>query len=217
MSDPSADVGGSDVLQNLKNESIDTEQLLVKSVSDIINQDGKSDEIKIVKNTDLGGTELWSFSTGHDVRSSPVVVDGVVYVGSFDNSLYAVDAVERYAKLYVRDSNGWIPIYLGPNQKSEVIGSTQTGESEKIESESRVEKRPVSFSAKKSGTGSKTTFTINHPLGETPRAIFIDEKSSDALGDYYITNESASSFDIVYSSAPASGTDNLEYYIEVKP
>ena len=35
---------------------------------------------------------LWRFQTGDDVWSSPAVVDGVVYVGSTDNYVYALDA-----------------------------------------------------------------------------------------------------------------------------
>jgi len=34
----------------------------------------------------------WTFQTGGAVRSSPVVVDGVVYVGSCDGHVYAIDA-----------------------------------------------------------------------------------------------------------------------------
>ena len=37
--------------------------------------------------------ELWRFDTGEHVMSSPAIVDGVVYVGSLDNHIYAVDAV----------------------------------------------------------------------------------------------------------------------------
>ncbi len=33
----------------------------------------------------------WTFETGGPIISSPVVVDGIVYVGSSDNSVYAVD------------------------------------------------------------------------------------------------------------------------------
>ena len=35
---------------------------------------------------------LWRYETGDYVRSSPAIVDGVVYFGSVDNYLYAVDA-----------------------------------------------------------------------------------------------------------------------------
>lgn len=34
----------------------------------------------------------WTFKTGGPVRSSPVVVDGIVYIGSDDNHFYALDA-----------------------------------------------------------------------------------------------------------------------------
>ena len=35
---------------------------------------------------------LWVFETGDEVYSSPTVVDGVLYIGSVDRNLYAVDA-----------------------------------------------------------------------------------------------------------------------------
>ena len=38
------------------------------------------------------GKVLWRYATGGRVRSSPTVADGVVYVGSFDGHLYALDA-----------------------------------------------------------------------------------------------------------------------------
>ena len=37
------------------------------------------------------GTVLWEFETGGDVDSSPAIgSDGTVYVGSYDNKLYAI-------------------------------------------------------------------------------------------------------------------------------
>lgn len=36
------------------------------------------------------GEELWRFETGGPVSSSPAVVDGVVYIGSTDNYVYAI-------------------------------------------------------------------------------------------------------------------------------
>ena len=37
-------------------------------------------------------TLLWRFETGDNVFSSPAVVDGVIYVGSFGGNVYALDA-----------------------------------------------------------------------------------------------------------------------------
>jgi hypothetical protein len=37
-------------------------------------------------------TLLWNYTTGSDVYSSPAVSDGVVYVGSFDNRVYGLNA-----------------------------------------------------------------------------------------------------------------------------
>ncbi len=36
--------------------------------------------------------EIWSFECEDEVRGSPLVVDGVVYIGCYDNNLYALDA-----------------------------------------------------------------------------------------------------------------------------
>jgi outer membrane protein assembly factor BamB len=38
-----------------------------------------------------GGAFLWARDLGAPIDSSPAVADGVVYVGSEDDSLYAVD------------------------------------------------------------------------------------------------------------------------------
>jgi len=43
-------------------------------------------------------TEVWRFPTGKWVGSSPMVSSGVVYVGSDDNNLYAIDAVSGKEK-----------------------------------------------------------------------------------------------------------------------
>src|SRR5205823_3099705 len=37
-------------------------------------------------------TKAWTFFTGQSVFAAPTVVDGVVYVGSSDHDLYALDA-----------------------------------------------------------------------------------------------------------------------------
>ena len=42
----------------------------------------------------LSGNELWNYPTAGRVRSSPAVVDGVVFVGSDDGKLYALDYIE---------------------------------------------------------------------------------------------------------------------------
>ena len=38
------------------------------------------------------GSLHWSFATGNLIDSSPYVANGVVYVGSFDNNVYVLDA-----------------------------------------------------------------------------------------------------------------------------
>ena len=136
----SLDVGGNDLtninaidassatLTDVLADSVSTGNARITTVSAINNAEPVDERIKIAKRTNINGTEIWSFSGFSDrVRSSPTVVDGVVYVGSDDNTLRAIDAVERFARLYVADSVGWIPLYRGPNEQPQVAGSTLTG------------------------------------------------------------------------------------------
>ncbi|MBN2101455.1 MAG: PQQ-binding-like beta-propeller repeat protein, partial [Candidatus Aenigmarchaeota archaeon] len=48
-----------------------------------------SNDDKLYAINATNGTEIWSYTTGSDVRSSPIIADGIVYVGSNDNKLYA--------------------------------------------------------------------------------------------------------------------------------
>jgi hypothetical protein len=58
-------------------------------------EDPEVGELGIQVDTTLGGAQAFAFTAPSDrVRSSPTVADGIVYVGSDDNSLYAVDAAD---------------------------------------------------------------------------------------------------------------------------
>jgi serine/threonine-protein kinase len=35
---------------------------------------------------------LWNYTTGRTVHSSPAIANGVLYIGSYDNKMYALDA-----------------------------------------------------------------------------------------------------------------------------
>ncbi|MEF8836175.1 MAG: PQQ-binding-like beta-propeller repeat protein, partial [Candidatus Thermoplasmatota archaeon] len=48
----------------------------------------------------VDGTEEWNFTTGNSVYSSPAIdSDGTIYVGSYDNNLYALnpDGTEKWS------------------------------------------------------------------------------------------------------------------------
>lgn len=53
------------------------------------------------------GTLKWTFSTGDAIHSSPAVVDGVVYVGSRDYHIYALDAATG-EKLWSFKAGSWV-------------------------------------------------------------------------------------------------------------
>jgi outer membrane protein assembly factor BamB len=46
----------------------------------------------VMEPTDEGILPVWEFKCEDEVRSSPVVADGMVYVGAYDNNLYALNA-----------------------------------------------------------------------------------------------------------------------------
>ena len=73
-------------------DSITTERLGINTYDLIQEADPEDEQLAIVKDTDINGSLIWEFSDpSGSVRSSPTVVDGVLYVGSNDNSVYAVD------------------------------------------------------------------------------------------------------------------------------
>ncbi|MEV0372015.1 PQQ-binding-like beta-propeller repeat protein [Streptomyces sp. NPDC050636] len=64
------------------------------------------------------GTLRWQYSTHGSVISSPTVADGVVYVGSTDNNLYAIDAVtgEHRWRYTIKE-----PVYSSPTVADGVV------------------------------------------------------------------------------------------------
>ncbi|MGD0329665.1 MAG: PQQ-binding-like beta-propeller repeat protein [Nitrososphaeria archaeon] len=54
-----------------------------------------------------GGVKLWSFPTGDQVESSPAVAGGVVYVGSYDHNVYALNA-STGAKIWSYTTGDWV-------------------------------------------------------------------------------------------------------------
>ncbi len=57
------------------------------------------------------GQVTWNFSTGDKVRSSPAISDGIVYVSSYDNYVYALDGATG-AKLWSFKTDG--DVYASP-------------------------------------------------------------------------------------------------------
>ena len=55
---------------------------------------GLTDEMAAWSDADRGVAALWKFCCEDEVRSSPVVHRGVVYVGAYDNNLYAINAAD---------------------------------------------------------------------------------------------------------------------------
>lgn len=69
-----------------------------------------------------------------------------------------------------------------------------------------------------SGTGSATTISIAHGITgvSSTSKVFVTPKNAASAGFQYVTTD-ATNVNIVYSVAPASGTNNLSYDVEIKP
>jgi outer membrane protein assembly factor BamB len=66
------------------------------------------------------GTVKWKYLTGGYVRSSPAVANGVVYIGSSDGSLYALDA-STGAVLWSYTIGGGLPVFSSPTVVNGVV------------------------------------------------------------------------------------------------
>ncbi len=82
------------------------------------------------------GTIEWVFSTGGPIHSSPAVVDGIVYVGSSDSKLYALDAATG-VKRWEYKTGSWVEsspaivngvVYFGSNDSRLYALDAHTGE-----------------------------------------------------------------------------------------
>src|SRR5437660_1329814 len=77
----------------------------------------------------------WSYATGGNIYTSPAVVNGIAYVGSEDNSLYALDAttgafIWSYATQGVIDSSPAVVngiIYVGSDDHKLYALNAATG------------------------------------------------------------------------------------------
>jgi len=78
-----------------------------------------ADLLEAVLGSQKAGVKLWEFETGGYVRSSPAIgSDGTVYVGSWDNKLYAING-KSGVKLWEFETGGKV-------RSSPAIGSDGT-------------------------------------------------------------------------------------------
>ena len=61
---------------------------------------------------------MWSYNTGGQVYSSPAVANGIVYVGSVNDTLYALNATTG-ALLWSYTTGNWI--YSSPTVANGVV------------------------------------------------------------------------------------------------
>jgi outer membrane protein assembly factor BamB len=97
-----------------------------------LNHSGSSDS----SNSSPQGTVKWVFSTEGPIHSSPAVVDGVVYIGSRDGKLYALDTATG-TKLWEYETDSWVDsspavangvVYFGSNDGNLYALDAHSGE-----------------------------------------------------------------------------------------
>jgi len=101
----------------------DSDDLELQDLADSLwpsfGRDRKNTALSPYDTSHVDGTEKWRYSTGIVVSSSPSVSDnGTIYVGSYDNNLYAIDSEEEIEK--------WRFETYGRIQSTPTIGEDET-------------------------------------------------------------------------------------------
>jgi outer membrane protein assembly factor BamB len=124
------------------------------------------------------GLLKWNFTTGSLLESSPAVADGVVYVGSWDNNVYALYA-SNSTKLWnytTKNIVGSSPAVVGSSPAVSncvvYIGSDDNN--------------VYAIGNRKTATVSKTLMAINNPftVGAPPLLIDFGVPSTSALNRF---------------------------------
>ena len=115
--------------QNMNSDSLSGDWAMFRHD---LNRSGTSDLDGELSN----GTVAWVFSTGGAIYSSPAVSKGVVYVGSRDSKLYALDA-DTGTELWKYETGSWVDsspaivngvVYFGSNDGRLYALDTSSGE-----------------------------------------------------------------------------------------
>jgi len=61
----------------------------------------------------------------------------------------------------------------------------------------------------KSGDGSQTVFQLSHSLGAVPGLAQVQERSSEAAKEFYVSDRTSNYVEVTFDQSPPNGTDNL--------
>lgn len=73
--------------------------------------------------------------------------------------------------------------------------------------------KTISGGATVTGNAVTTTFTITHSFGSTGYEVSISPTDLLAAAPYYVTNKTSTTFDIVYTAAPAAGSVTFDWMV----
>ena len=123
-------------------------------------------------------------------------------------------------KVEIRDSDANRDSYApkaGAKFVATDTGAVYFGDGETWTKQGEIATHPTVTTASASGDGTATTFTITHGLGAVPSGVQLTPTSAAANGPHHVENVTADSFDVVFETAPASGTDNLTFAVTLYP
>lgn len=118
-----------------KRPTASTRRSVMKSVGVVVVGLGGSAR-SVAAQDSSAGELLWAFETGDSVQSSPTVLDGTVYVGSFDGNVYALDD-STGSEDWTFETGGWIwsspavvdeTVFIGSLDNSIYALDSRTGE-----------------------------------------------------------------------------------------
>ncbi|OJY95644.1 MAG: hypothetical protein BGP13_12470 [Sphingobacteriales bacterium 40-81] len=61
------------------------------------------------------------------------------------------------------------------------------------------------------GDSTENTFTVTHSFGSTPAQVLITPTNIDTAIAFYVTNKTSTTFDVVFTAAPVTGTGNVKF------
>lgn len=171
---------------------------------------------KTIRANDL---EIYSFgNTGHNIAIFNDDPNGTIGFTTGGLSTHAM-FIDKTGKVGIGDTTPVSALTVGSGDLFQVNSSGQIVKYDNatpasgqilVGNGTKLALKTIAGSATKSGDGATTTFTIAHGLGSTPVYFNVVPKNAASAGISYMTAD-GTNITIVYTVAPASGTNNLSY------
>lgn len=102
-----------------------------------------------------------------------------------------------------------LPVVPSTGTNADAILTRNAAGSVNIVTWQSVSGKSGSYSA--NGDGTTTTFSVTHGFGTNPSQVLITPTNAATAIPFYVTNKNSTTFDVVFTAAPATGTGNVTF------